>query len=70
MTHAFIMHNDKYYMLTEAEYLFTYKELKWLTADQKVTLQMGDYYIDTTAEACYWCICGALNRKISRKPLK
>lgn len=67
MTHVFIMHNDKYHILTEAEYLFTYKERKWFKADQKVTLQMGDYYTDVTAEDCYWSICEALGRKIDRK---
>lgn len=67
MAKVFIMHEDRYYMLTEAEYLFVYKELKWLTADQKVTLQIGDYYTDVTADECYWSICGALNRKIDRK---
>ena len=70
MTRVYIMHNDKYYMLTEAQYLFTYKELKWLEAEQKVTLQIDGYYIDTTADDCYWCICGSLGRKIDRKHSK
>ena len=67
MVKIFIFYDNRYYMLNEAEYLFTYKERKWLKADQKVTLQMGDYYTDVTAEDCYWSICGALGRKIDRK---
>lgn len=70
MVKVFIMYDDKYHVLTEAEYLFTYKERKWLKADQKVTLQMGDYYADVTADECYYTICGALARKIDRKSPK
>lgn len=65
----FVYHNDKYYKLTEVEYLVAYKVREWFTDEDKVTLQIGKYIIDAPANEVYWCICDATARKIDKKTM-